>query len=64
MKTHHLMSRVHEKVGLLKLLLGLMFLFFGLLKQVNITISVILLSGWPKIFKQKYLLSHSLSEKK
>ena len=48
------------------------FLFFGLLKQVNIVVedktkgailapfyvSVILFSGWPKILKQKSLLSH------
>ena len=38
MKTHRLMSRVREKAGLLKLLLGLAFLFFGLLKQVNIAV--------------------------
>ena len=35
MKTHHLMSSVREKTGLLKPLLCLAFLFFGLLKQVN-----------------------------
>ena len=78
MKTHRLMSRVREKARLLKLLLGLTFLFFGLLKQVNIavegktigaifarfSVSVILFSGWPKILKQKSLSSHSLSEKK
>ena len=38
MKTHRLTSRVREKAGLLKLLLGLAFLFFGLLKQVNIAV--------------------------
>ena len=38
MKTHRLMPRVREKAGLLKLLLGLAFLFFGLLKQVNIAV--------------------------
>ena len=35
MKTHRLMSSVREKTGLLKPLLCLAFLFFGLLKQVN-----------------------------
>ena len=35
MKTHRSMSRVREKAGLLRLLSGLAFLFFGLLKQVN-----------------------------
>ena len=71
MKTHRLMSRVRKKAGLLKLFLGLAFLFFGLLKQVNIAVegrtigaifapfSVILFSGWPKILKQKSLSSHS-----
>ena len=53
------MSRVREKAGLLRLLSGLGFLFFGLLKQVNIaferktkgaifapfSVSVILFSG-------------------
>ena len=45
------------------------FLFSGLLKQVNVvvekgaifapfSVSVILFSGWPKILKQKSLLSH------
>lgn len=38
MKTHRLMLRVRDKAGLLKLLLGLAFLFFGLLKQVNIAV--------------------------
>ena len=38
MKTHSSMSRVREKAGLLRLLSGLAFLFFGLLKQVNITV--------------------------
>ena len=38
MKTHRSMSRVREKAGLLRLLPGLAFLFFGLLKQVNITV--------------------------
>ena len=38
MKTHRLMSSVREKAGLLKLLLCLAFLFFGLLKQVNIAV--------------------------
>ena len=37
-KTHRLMSSVGEKAGLLKLLLCLAFLFFGLLKQVNIAV--------------------------
>ena len=32
------MSRVREKAGLLRLLSGLAFLFFGLLKQVNIAV--------------------------
>ena len=59
MKTHCSMSRVREKVGLLRLLSGLDVLFFGLLKQVNIivegktkgaifapfSVSVILFSG-------------------
>ena len=36
MKTHRLMSRVRKKAGLLKILLGLAFLFFGLLKQIAI----------------------------
>ena len=35
MKTHRSMSRVREKAGLLRLLSGLAFLVFGLLKQVN-----------------------------
>ena len=35
MKRHRLMSSVREKTGLLKPLLCLTFLFFGLLKQVN-----------------------------
>ena len=66
------MSRVREKAGLLRLLPGLAFLFFGLLKQVNITVegktkgaifapfsvSVVLFSGKPKILKQKSLSSH------
>ena len=38
MKTHRSMSRVREKAGLLRLLSGLAFLFFGLLKQVNIAV--------------------------
>ena len=38
MKTHRSMSRVREKAGLLRLLSGLAFLFFGLLKQVNMTV--------------------------
>ena len=38
MKTHRLMSSVREKTGLLKLLLCLAFLFFGLLEQVNIAV--------------------------
>ena len=38
MKTHRLMSSVREKAGLFKLLLCLAFLFFGLLKQVNIAV--------------------------
>ena len=38
MKTHRFISRVREKAGLLKLLLGLVFLFFGLLNQVNIAV--------------------------
>ena len=77
MKAHCLMSSVREKVGLLKLLLWLGFLFFGLLKPVNIAVegktigvifppffvSVILFSGWEKILKQKSLSSHSMSEK-
>ena len=77
MKTHRLMSSVREKTGLLKLLLCLAFLFFGVLKQVNIAVesktigvifppffvSVIFCSGWAKILKQKSLSSHSLSEK-
>ena len=74
-KTHRLMSSVGEKAGLLKLLLCLAFLFFGLLKQVNIAVEsktigvifppflVIFCSGWAKILKQKSLSSHSLSEK-
>ena len=58
MKTHCSMSRVREKVGLLRLLSGLEVLFFGLLKQVNavegktkgaifapFSVSVILFSG-------------------
>ena len=78
MKTHRFISRVREKAGLLKLLLGLAFLFFGLLNQVNIAVegktigaifapffvSVILFSGLPKISKQKSLSSHALSKKK
>ena len=32
------MLRVREKAGLLRLLSGLAFLFFGLLKQVNMTV--------------------------
>lgn len=65
-----------KKAGLLKLLLCLAFLFFGLLKEGNIAVesktigvifppffvSVILFSGWAKILKQKSLSSHSLSE--
>ena len=35
MKTHRSMSRVREKASLLRLLSGLAFLVFGLLKQVN-----------------------------
>ena len=74
-KTHRLMSSVGEKAGLFKLLLCLAFLFFGLLKQVNIAVEsktigvifppflVIFCSGWAKILKQKSLSSHSLSEK-
>ena len=38
MKTHRSMSRVGEKAGLLRLLPGLAFLVFGLLKQVNIAV--------------------------
>jgi len=38
MKTNRLISRACEKAGLLKLLLRLVFLLFGLLKQVNIAI--------------------------
>ena len=66
------MSRVREKAGLLRPLPGLAFLFFGLLKQVNITVegktkgaifapfsvSVVLFYGKPKILKQKSLSSH------
>ena len=77
MKTHRLMSSVREKAGLFKLLLCLAFLFFGLLKQVNIAVesktigvifppyfvSVISFSGWAKILKQNSLSSYSLSEK-
>ena len=77
MKTHRLMSSVREKAGLLKLLLCLAFLFFGVLKQVNIAVesktigvisppffvSMIFCSGWAKILKQKSLSAHSLSEK-
>ena len=77
MMTHHLMSSVREKAGLLKLLLYLAFLFFGLLKEVNIAVesktigvifppffvSVILFFGWAKILKEKSLSPHSLSEK-
>ena len=37
-KTHRSMSRVREKADLLRLLSGLAFLFFGLLKQVNIAV--------------------------
>ena len=37
-KIHRLMLSVREKTGLLKLLLCLAFLFFGLLKQVNIAV--------------------------
>ena len=75
MKTHRFMSRVRGKAGLLKLLLGLAFLFFVLFKQINIAVegkaigatfapffvSVILFSGWPKIFKEKSLSSHTLT---
>ena len=59
------MSSVREKADLLKPLLCLAFLFFGLLKQVNIAVesktigvifpsffvSVILFSGWAKILR-------------
>jgi len=38
MKAQRLMSRVRENTGLLELLLDLAFLFFGLLKQVNIAV--------------------------
>ena len=38
MKTHRSMSRVREKAGLFRLLPGLAFLVFGLLKQVNIAV--------------------------
>ena len=77
MKTHRLMSSLGEKAGLLKLLLCLAFLFFGLLKQVNTAVesktigvifppffaSVIFCSGWAKILKQKSLSAYSFSEK-
>ena len=77
MKTHRLMLSLGEKAGLLKLLLCLAFLFFGLLKQVNTAVesktigvifppffvSVIFCFSWAKILKQKSLSAHSLSEK-
>ena len=60
MKTHRLMSSVREKTVLLKLLLCLAFLFFGLLEQVNIpveskTIGVI----FPPFFVSVILFSGS-----
>ena len=72
MKTHRLMSSVREKAGLFKLLLCLAFLFFGLLKQVNIAaesktigvifppyfVSVISFSVGQKILKQNSLSSY------